>query len=553
MQPLSANSYQQIALDALPRLLNVLDRNSQSPTFGCFDRSYWLHRKSDFPQSTAQMSMRSLALFYKTPFPGNFLARNPTALSWIEAALRYTLSIQHKDGSFDEWYPNERGWAGPTGYVAHAIVETMELLQEELPKALQAKTKQALKRAAHHLLRRDEKEILANHYAIAILPILEIGHLLNDKEILDRGAKALEFFKTLVSSEGWSLEYDGCDIGYNLGTLDFLADLHKRTKNSYLLEYAKKSFSFLSHFAYPDGTWAGSLGSRHTSHSYPFALEYWSKLLPEARPLLNHQRQSIIMGKAILPSHQEDHYLHYRLADYLKAAASYYPENLQNYFLPYENPNFSSASFPEAGLHLEATENHLLWIAYKRGGVFRLHERKGGKLLAINGGVQIMQSNGKLLSSLWQNKKGESPWRIQAPLQPIFSKRFTPASFLLFRLACAAMFFPWAAYWFKWVIRKNLITHQKLPASSFKREVILTKEKLEVKDQIDWKERTAWEKLSWGGEFHTRYVPQGQYFTGAEADFVPYHLSPTDFKNRQKPTVRWELTFSENKANLCVE
>lgn len=54
-------TYAKLALDQIPRLLGNLDRNSFSPTYGCFHRDYWLYKTSDFPDSVRQFAVQALA------------------------------------------------------------------------------------------------------------------------------------------------------------------------------------------------------------------------------------------------------------------------------------------------------------------------------------------------------------------------------------------------------------------------------------------------------------------------------------------------------------
>jgi hypothetical protein len=538
--------------EALPRLLGLLDRNPLSPTYGCFDRSYWLHRKTDFPSSTAQLSLKTLALCYRNQFPGNFLFGSPQALAWAKAAIDFTLKIQHRDGSFDEWYPNERGWAGPTGYVAHALFEARRVLAADLPESLLKRLDKCLLRAAHHLARRDEGDVLANHHAIALLPLAEIAELLESPKLKHSATEWLENFRSHTNNEGWSLEYDGCDIGYNLGTLDFLADLHRLRPTAFLLDYARSSLKFLSHFAFPDGSWAGALGSRHTSHSYPYALEYWARLLPEARALLKHSRLSLADGVAVAPKDQEDHYLHYRLADYLKAALIAEESDLGAELLPYEKPDFERAYFSKAGFLVERKGNHMIWVALKRGGAFRLYDLRQRRAVCVNNGC-LVGSGDEVFTSLWQSgggKPGEAI-EIKSKLHQVFVKRFSPGTFLLFRAACLGMKFPLLAFWFKRWVRARMITPRNGTQSDWWRKIQWDDSGIRVKDHLVWRELRAWQRIFWGGEFSSRYVPQSHYFQSVDLDhppgeFLPVRgqLSPLEFE--------WKYDFLEGKSSFSA-
>ena len=63
--------YSDRALTQLPRLLSLQDRNPFSPTYGCFNREFWLNKTLDFPSAIAQFGLHSLSLVYTHPFPDN--------------------------------------------------------------------------------------------------------------------------------------------------------------------------------------------------------------------------------------------------------------------------------------------------------------------------------------------------------------------------------------------------------------------------------------------------------------------------------------------------
>jgi len=112
--------YAKRALAQIPRLLTLQDRNSFSPTYGCFHRDYWNYKTSDFPDAVRQCGIQALALVYKYDFPGNIYKGQTKIADWAIAGLDFWGRIQHKDGSFDEFYPYERGWVGPSAFTTYA-------------------------------------------------------------------------------------------------------------------------------------------------------------------------------------------------------------------------------------------------------------------------------------------------------------------------------------------------------------------------------------------------------------------------------------------------
>ena len=149
--------FSNLALKARDRAFHLLDRNAYSKTFGCFDRYYWHFKTKDFPSSSYQMAVEFLARVWSDSHKENALYKNPQLLNWIKAALRYTCSIQHKDGSFDEWYPNERGWAGPTSYILHALVKAYQISKTELSVELKNKVQNCCLKAGDFLMKQKRR------------------------------------------------------------------------------------------------------------------------------------------------------------------------------------------------------------------------------------------------------------------------------------------------------------------------------------------------------------------------------------------------------------
>lgn len=56
-----------------------------------------------------QFGVHSLALVYKYDFPGNIYKGKIKIRDWAIAGMDFWAKIQHKDGSFDEFYPNKGG------------------------------------------------------------------------------------------------------------------------------------------------------------------------------------------------------------------------------------------------------------------------------------------------------------------------------------------------------------------------------------------------------------------------------------------------------------
>src|SRR3989344_966547 len=104
MPQIKSNTFLEEVLDQVPRLLGQLNRNPSSRSYGSFDRAYWHYRTNDISSCRYQEAVYTLALLYCSKFEGNKYYKDTQVLKWIQSALTFTTSIQHKNGSFDEWY-----------------------------------------------------------------------------------------------------------------------------------------------------------------------------------------------------------------------------------------------------------------------------------------------------------------------------------------------------------------------------------------------------------------------------------------------------------------
>lgn len=503
-------------LNIAPRLLSLLDRRPFSSTAGSFDKSYWHFKTTDFSNSAAQMAMETLAHLWSIKDSKNLFYQNENILKYIKESLHFTCEIQHNDGSFDEWYFNEKGWAGPTGYVLQSICQTYLIIQSELSQEEKDKTINTIKRASKHLSRRDEKDILANHIAVTIMSLSSAWKVTGIEEIKKDSIKWWNYFKKYISNEGWSLEYDGVDIGYNFATLSFLARAHQVLNLGEIKDYCKTSFQFLHFFFYPDGTFGGTIGSRNTTHLYPFAIEYWSDFIPTAQTIKKHISQ--FSDILITPSIQDDHYLMYRSNDYLDAYKYNSKSNSttsKGEVLPYQREGDFSHVFPEAGIIIKKINSTYFLTNLKKGGCFYIFNIPSKVNLIKDSGV-IGKFNRKTLTSSistssWNSIIDTNRLKTSRNLENVRDKVFSPTKSIIFKIVLLTFGkSTYLSYLLKRLIRKILIVGES-PSKLiyFEREFSFSDNKISVLDTF---------KGSCSGDiitnknFAVRYVPQSQYF-----------------------------------------
>ena len=71
-----------------------------------------------------------LAILYKNKLPINPYYKNNKIRDWIIASLIFLDKIQNKNGSFDEYYPNEQSYIG-TSLTMYPASEAFLLIKEE--------------------------------------------------------------------------------------------------------------------------------------------------------------------------------------------------------------------------------------------------------------------------------------------------------------------------------------------------------------------------------------------------------------------------------------
>ena len=554
--------FSNIAYQSTQRALNLMDRNPYSKTFGCFDRYYWHFKMKDFPSASYQMGVEFLARLWADSHKDNSFYKNQSLLAWVKASFEYTCSIQNKDGSFDEWYPNERGWAGPTSYIIHSLAQAYKLTEQEWNEDLKNKFKQCFYKAFQFLVKQKEGAHLANHTALFLLSLYEIFQITGESKIENQFQDFLQDFKKLTNEEGWSKEYDGVDFGYNLATLSFLASLYNLRPEPFLKQYAEKSFSFLSYFFYPDGSF-GALGSRETIHLYPYAFKFWGGVenLTIAQDIYFH----LVNNKSfenLRPFDQDDHYLFYRLSEYLLAdEIALDNDNLKNLALPCLKPEPFEKHFSQAGFFIKKTNSFYLVINLKRGGAFRLYNLNKPHKTYKNKGWVLKTKNNRLITNFWYSEKtsylqdqvipesskvfrgdiknaisskesatasnskifkedfentnrtiikiSDNQVTIEGQAFFINQRYFNPLKFILFRLFNLFVFNYKMAFLLKRFVRSLLILKKQKAKCFFRRIIYFEKEKVSIQDTIKSKESGS---VFYGGEFSMRYVPQSNYF-----------------------------------------
>jgi len=481
------------------RLLSLVNTSEYSESYGSFDKSYWHFKTSDFSNAAKQQGILPLAKFYLFNSSENSLFKNDKVLSIIEGSIIFCEKIQHSDGSFDEWYVNERGWAGPTGYLIYALSETYILLGDHLRNKAKNSLKKIFNKSKEHLILSDEKHPLANHIAIAMLAIFNLSLIDSDPRLEKRYQILLNELEQLFNfDEGWSVEYDGPDPGYQSATVSFLSRIHKHNKCERIEVICMKSLKFLENFCYPDGTFSEVIGSRHTTNIFYYGIEYWNSL--QENPISGWVKNNF--SSQTLPLDHGDNYFLYRVHELFDAGQVYKDSS----HLPL---TYYSKMLPEAGIEIIFDSSNYIVLNRYRGHVFKCFSKN--KLVAYDSGI-IIKSDNTLFTNLWISKTG-SYFKIK-------EKHFKPLTFILFRL----FFIIFArnrriAYFLKNSIKQILIFGKKEAPFLEKNEFKYNGTTITITKEFFTKNRKNYE-ITFGKKFFTRYVPQSSLFNVKKVDHL---------------------------------
>src|SRR3989344_4853300 len=196
----NSNIFLRSVLDEIPRLLGQLNRNPASRTYGSFDRAFWHYRTNDISSARYQEAILTLTLLYRTPFDGNDYFGDKKILEWIRAAFDFSVSIQNRDGSFNESYVHEGSFVA-TAFIVAALSRALLMLDiKEIP-AREVIIK-SLQSAADWIQCRGE-HLVFNQEAGSVAALWGVFHLTGDGRYRNAAEKKIDSILRHQKSAGW--------------------------------------------------------------------------------------------------------------------------------------------------------------------------------------------------------------------------------------------------------------------------------------------------------------------------------------------------------------
>lgn len=495
------------ALNEIPKLLTLQDRNPHSPTYGCFDRNFWHYKIIDFPSGMSQEFVWPLALAWSLDVPGNPYYQDPNVREWVQAGILYAAHSAHPDGSCDDYYPFERAM-GAAAFSLLACTEAYVLIGMDSPEALRF-----LEQRADWLADRHETGRLSNHHALVALCMEVVGRLLKTEKYQRSRDERIAQLLDWQSSEGWFPEYEGCDPGYHTLTIGCLARLHQLKPDSRLERSIQSAVRLAAELIHPDGSYGGEYGSRNTYNYFPHGFELAGRWLPEALAVNDCFVRGLEAGRA--PCYADDHIVGHHAWSYLLAARDWLPER----------PPVPER--PEGRTHLSQTEilidrraGHDLYVALNKGGVFKLF-RDGRLVLSDTGPSLRVRAGGKLKTAVAHlideyacevepdrvSVRGQMGWAKQ--------KGMTPLNLMLLR-ALTLTLGRFAPNLVRGLLQKVLITGKKPAPFRFHRELRWNGQRWIVRDEIEAENWQDVEAAAIGGDQTSIYVVMSRTFQAGQ-------------------------------------
>jgi hypothetical protein len=365
------------ALAQYRRVLTQMDRDPDSPTFGCFDRNYWHYKIRDFPSSILQQGVFTIEAIRKGRLPG--VKAPDSVIDWALAAVNALSRQVNGFGAVDEYYPFEHSYpAAAFGLLAAARVVFDWSQEQGAP--LDRIDWPGLVRLARHLLGRVESQA-SNQQAAGLAALALAGRVPRfGVQTSEVAALAKAFFAT-QHEEGWFDEYGGPDFGYLSVTIDALMDYHEASQDPAALAAATKALDFLCTMTGCDGCLPSTLNSRNTDYVVPCGIIRLAAVSPKASWLAHRLFDSIgdPAGHFLWPTDDRYH-AHYIFASVVRSL---------DYVAAMQPPS-AAPELPEtqwlagAGYWIVRRPLATVFVAAHKGGLVRVH-RPDQPAVAVHG------------------------------------------------------------------------------------------------------------------------------------------------------------------------
>jgi hypothetical protein len=545
--------YRELAETLLPHLLSFYDMDPYSPTRGYGDRYFWGWKLKDFNNGLMQGGAYPLAIFRSLGcFPDS--AR---ALDIIKGIFYAVRRMQHRNGSVDEAFPYEYAYS-VTSTLAFDLLYALELIEVDLNSDEKNDFLETIARLIDFISTRAETHgFISNHLAAAAAAI-EKYHRMTGRKISASG-EILDSILKRQSPEGWYLEYEGPDPGYQTLCVYYLAQLYRISREEALLKSLEKSMTFLSHFVHPDGSIGGEYGSRNTELFYPGGVQLMAGEIPVARAISDRMYQAIRDDKTVTLKSVDPGNFIPLVENYLVAY-----QDSQNRIdgkqgqtlLPWEL-NDVDAFFPDAGILVRGNDRYYAIVSGAKGGVTKIFDKRKKRRLWDDCGYIGELKNGQTVSTQSYLKRPECSYEagtllIKTDFYRVLSQVPSPLKFTLLRvLNLTLMRNIRIGNMVKSRIIKQLITGKKRYPVTLRRKVTFSPGEVIVEDELSKEPRLKFRWLEYGRKFSSIHMASAKYFQGQfwERTLEPQRIDLARFDSQGKINIETRIAPGKGRAS----
>ncbi len=532
---MNKSDYLMVLDGIIPRMLGLIDRDSDSETYGCCDRNFWMYKITDFSSGIIQQCSLTLSLLYSnSDYFGSSCSYLKTEHKYYYkdiaiAVNRWTLKTIN-NGALDEYYPNEKSFPA-TAFTAYALLKSSLILNDQ--SILQS---DKLNNIANFLCDRNPSQAANQDIAAAAYLWLYYDNINSS----DKYLKQIHNLLNRKDSSGEFNEYMGFDFGYATVSVNYLSYMvddgyHEAQK------YIKKISDIISYTATASPIVSGNIFSRNTSYYLPYAIETIIYLYPEKSRRLRDLSFSSVMS--ILDDRYMMHYFTPSIAysAFFKKSTCISNNKDSKYI---ENVNLLNYGGIVCVTYKDAT----IIISLIKAGIFSISQ---GENHYCNNGYRLVCNNkiyssGNITPNLEKNSKiSQDNDVITITTFGVFSKykNLRPSSTKTIVLRLMSIFGPYLNLIFK----KILITTPKvLSRSSFIRKVIidLKEESIIVKDSFDIPQKST---LYMSPNYSSRLVPSAKFYQ--ESDLLDGSVE----LDKNSSYIVTSITLEKNNINTVYE
>jgi len=513
------------------RALSMWNRDPASPSRGSFDRAYWGWKAKDFSDATLQYAAK-LVIGYAR-LNGEF--RQSAALgAWLEEYVAYCCRAQQPDGSFDQCYPHER----TPGVVYDMLSALLEVHDSECLASARARAalEEVMVRAVAFALSEDERHgEIANHLASYAFELLNYGRARGDAAATSRGMQYLDRLLALFDrDEGWFLEYQGPDAGYQTRTLRYLAKCAELIGDSALWDTAERAGQFLEQVLMPDGSVHPMLGTRSTALVYPSGFMRLAARSPRFASVAALVHEGWSRARVPLPSTLDfDNAI--RLAEDAREAAAIGVPPVRAVESAAVAPR---VDLPRAGLTVWRTPSRAVFVASRLGGVVVVYDRAHDgtwQLRREDSGYLVARADG----SRWLSRfPGAGTLVTSAGARLVIRTRFarslheelTPARLVLLRVLNATVLrIQWVADLFRRLVVRRLMSRVDWLGLEIEREVTMEAHGLQIRDRLVGSWRDARAQLFRCRRVTGTHMATARYFQPQELELDAAWCAPVEW------------------------